>query len=55
MILDNEVLDLLPLLLLEEEGWLHDMPLRESFVERVFGHFRLTNKGLAVLRGLPVL
>jgi hypothetical protein len=30
-------MDRFPLLPLEEEGWLNDMPLRESFVEPLFG------------------
>jgi uncharacterized protein YbgA (DUF1722 family)/uncharacterized protein YbbK (DUF523 family) len=32
----------MPLLPVEEEGRLHDLALRESFVERVFAHRRLT-------------
>ena len=31
-----------PLLPLEEEGRLHDMPLRENFIERVFAYYRWT-------------
>ncbi len=31
-----------PLLPLEEEGRLHDMPLRENFIERVFNYYRWT-------------
>ncbi|MFC2015411.1 hypothetical protein ACFLUM_00570 [Chloroflexota bacterium] len=31
-----------PLLPLEEEGRLNDMPLRENFVERVFAYYRWT-------------
>jgi hypothetical protein len=31
-----------PLLLLEEEGRLNDMPLRENFIERVFAYYRWT-------------
>ncbi len=30
----------LPLLPLEEEGRLHDMPLRENFIQRVFAYYR---------------
>jgi hypothetical protein len=33
----REVMNRFPLLPLEEEGRLNDMPLRENFVERVFG------------------
>jgi hypothetical protein len=32
----REVMNRFPLLLLEEEGRLNDMPLRENFIERVF-------------------
>ena len=32
----------MPLLPLEEEGRLNDMPLRENFVERVFAYYRWT-------------
>ena len=32
----------LPLLPLEEEGRLNDMPLRENFIERVFAYYRWT-------------
>jgi uncharacterized protein YbbK (DUF523 family) len=35
------LLDRLPLLPVEEEGRLNDLPLRENFVERVFAHRRL--------------
>jgi uncharacterized protein YbgA (DUF1722 family)/uncharacterized protein YbbK (DUF523 family) len=35
------LLDRLPLLPVEEEGRLHDLPLRENFVERVFAYRRL--------------
>ena len=31
-----------PLLPLEEEGRLNDMPLRENFIERVFAYYRWT-------------
>jgi hypothetical protein len=33
----REVMDRFPLLPLEEEGRLNDVPLRENFIERVFG------------------
>ena len=36
----REVMKRFPLLPLEEEGRLNDMPLRENFVERVFGLWR---------------
>jgi hypothetical protein len=60
-------MDRSPLLPLEEEGRLNDMPLRENFIERVFAaQFcrsqtarlhgpRCPPTGLAVLQGLPVL
>jgi uncharacterized protein YbgA (DUF1722 family) len=32
-----------PLLPIEEEGRLHDMPLRENFIERVFAYYRWYN------------
>jgi uncharacterized protein YbgA (DUF1722 family)/uncharacterized protein YbbK (DUF523 family) len=32
-----------PLLPIEEEGRLHDMPLRENFIERVFAYYRWCN------------
>jgi uncharacterized protein YbgA (DUF1722 family) len=35
------LLDALPLLPVEEEGRLHDLPLRENFVERIFAYRRL--------------
>jgi hypothetical protein len=38
----REVMSRLPLLPLEEEGRLNDMPLRENFVERVFAYYRWT-------------
>jgi hypothetical protein len=38
----REVLNRFPLLPLEEEGQLNDMPLRENFVERVFAYYRRT-------------
>ncbi|MBN1580607.1 MAG: DUF1722 domain-containing protein [Anaerolineae bacterium] len=38
----REVARRFPLLPLEEEGRLNDMPLRENFIERVFAHYRLT-------------
>jgi hypothetical protein len=31
------VMNRFPLLPLEEEGWLNDLPLRENHIERVFG------------------
>jgi uncharacterized protein YbgA (DUF1722 family)/uncharacterized protein YbbK (DUF523 family) len=36
------VMDRFPLLPLEEEGRLNDMPLRENFIERVFAYYRWT-------------
>ncbi|MFN2184514.1 MAG: YbgA family protein [Anaerolineae bacterium] len=36
----REVMNRFPLLPLEEEGRLNDMPLRENFVERVFAYYR---------------
>ncbi len=41
-IFPREVMNRFPLLPLEEEGRLHDMPLRENFIERVFAHYRWT-------------
>jgi uncharacterized protein YbgA (DUF1722 family)/uncharacterized protein YbbK (DUF523 family) len=41
-IFPREVMRRLPLLPLEEEGRLHDMRLRENFVERVFAYYRWT-------------
>jgi len=38
----REVLNRFPLLPLEEEGRLHDMHLRENFIDRVFAHYRWT-------------
>jgi uncharacterized protein YbgA (DUF1722 family) len=38
----REVMNRFPLLPLEEEGRLNDMPLRENFIERVFAHYRWT-------------
>ena len=38
----REVMNRFPLLPLEEEGRLNDMPLRENFVERVFAYYRWT-------------
>ncbi len=37
-----EVMKRFPLLPLEEEGRLNDMPLRENFIERVFAYYRWT-------------
>jgi hypothetical protein len=36
----REVMNRFPLLSLEEEGRLNDMPLRENFIERVFAYYR---------------
>ena len=36
------VMDHFPLMPLEEEGRLNDMPLRENFIERVFNYYRWT-------------
>ena len=38
----REVMMRFPLLPLEEEGRLNDMPLRENFIERVFAYYRWT-------------
>lgn len=38
----REVMNRFPLLPLEEEGRLNDMPLRENFIERVFTYYRWT-------------
>jgi uncharacterized protein YbgA (DUF1722 family) len=38
----REVMNRFPLLPLEEEGCLNDMPLRENFIERVFAYNRWT-------------
>ena len=38
----REVMNGFPLLPLEEEGRLNDMPLRENFIERVFAYYRWT-------------
>ena len=38
----REVMNRFPLLPLEEEGRLNDMPLRENFVERVLAYYRWT-------------
>jgi uncharacterized protein YbgA (DUF1722 family)/uncharacterized protein YbbK (DUF523 family) len=37
-----ELMNRFPLLPLEEEGRLNDMPLRENFIERVFAYYRWT-------------
>jgi uncharacterized protein YbgA (DUF1722 family)/uncharacterized protein YbbK (DUF523 family) len=42
-IFPREVMSRLPLLPLEEEGRLHDMRLRENFIERVFVYYRWTH------------
>ena len=39
----REVMNRFPLLPLEEEGRLNDMPLRENLVERVFAYYRWTH------------
>ena len=36
----REVMNRFPLLPLEEEGRLNDMPLRENFIERVFAYYQ---------------
>jgi len=38
----REMMQKFPLLPLEEEGRLNDMPLRENFIERVFAYYRWT-------------
>jgi hypothetical protein len=38
-IFPRAVMQRFPLLPLEEEGRLNDMPLRESFIERVFAYY----------------
>ena len=38
----REVMNRFPLLPLEEEGRLNDLPLRENFIERVFAYYRWT-------------
>jgi uncharacterized protein YbgA (DUF1722 family) len=38
----REVMNRFPLLPLEEEGRLNDMPLRENFIERIFAYYRWT-------------
>jgi len=38
----REVMNRFPLLPLEEEGRLNDMPLHENFIERVFAYYRWT-------------
>jgi uncharacterized protein YbgA (DUF1722 family)/uncharacterized protein YbbK (DUF523 family) len=42
-IFPREVMKRFPLLPLEEEGRLHDMHLRENFIDRVFAYYRWTN------------
>jgi len=42
-IFPREVMSRLPLLPLEEEGRLHDMRLRENFIERIFVYYRWTH------------
>jgi len=41
-IFPRELMNRFPLLPLEEEGRLNDLPLRESFVERIFAYYRWT-------------
>ena len=41
-IFPRELMHRFPLLPLEEEGRLNDMPLRENFIERVFAYYRWT-------------
>ena len=41
-IFPRELMNRFPLLPLEEEGRLNDMPLRENFLERVFAYYRWT-------------
>ena len=41
-IFPRAVMQRFPLLPLEEEGRLNDLPLRENFIERVFAYFRWT-------------
>jgi uncharacterized protein YbgA (DUF1722 family)/uncharacterized protein YbbK (DUF523 family) len=38
----DELVKRLPLMPVEEEGRLHDLPLRENFIERVFAYYRWT-------------
>ena len=42
-IFPREVMNRFPLLPLEEEGRLHDMHLRENFIDRVFAYYRWMN------------
>jgi len=42
-IFPRQVMKRFPLLPLEEEGRLHDMHLRENFIDRVFAYYRWTN------------
>jgi uncharacterized protein YbgA (DUF1722 family)/uncharacterized protein YbbK (DUF523 family) len=41
-IFPRELMNRFPLLPLEEEGRLNDMPLRENFIERIFAYYRWT-------------
>jgi uncharacterized protein YbgA (DUF1722 family) len=41
-IFPRELMNPFPLLPIEEEGRLNDMPLRENFIERVFAYYRWT-------------
>jgi uncharacterized protein YbgA (DUF1722 family)/uncharacterized protein YbbK (DUF523 family) len=41
-IFPRELMNRFPLLPIEEEGRLNDMPLRENFIERVFAYYRWT-------------
>ncbi len=43
-----------PLVPVEEEGRLHDLPLRENFIERVFSYYRLRQLGARFTRGAMV-
>ena len=45
----REVMKRFPLLPLEEEGRLNDMPLRENFIERVFAYERKPGRLRVVL------
>jgi hypothetical protein len=42
-----------PLLPLDEEGRLNDMPLRENFIERVFAYYRWTEMLAEYRTGSP--
>jgi uncharacterized protein YbgA (DUF1722 family)/uncharacterized protein YbbK (DUF523 family) len=51
-IFPQELMNRFPLLPLEEEGRLNDMPLRENFIERIFAYYRWTEM-LAERTGSP--